>query len=180
MCVIFLLSFCTGYLLNEEKSLSRLCEKMGYPHAGWLVFRYKEGFFLFLFFLLCSFLKSWIWGLVLKETVCLWYIPAGMYILGNKVAIANTNELGYTPWSALTGMLIVENWVICQNSFTLAVLCFLITKDLKTSFLMWKKALFVSLLVITFCWKWIWLLVVIILVRKLLEKHALFKVKIIE
>ncbi|GEM_PF-7121093 len=147
MIFVSLLAFSAGYFLNEAKSLDRLCSNLGYTHEGWLVLHYQRGFFIYLFFVILAFVKSWGWGLLLKNSLTVWYFPAGGYLLGNMLAIYSLKKGDFTFWCALAGILLGVNKAFFQIPFTAVVVCYLITREKFFSLQIGKIALVMTMFI---------------------------------
>ncbi len=129
------LSILTGYILNEEVSVNRICCNLSYDHEGWLLLCIPKSIWLFGGAFFISFLKGYYWGILLL-TMCgnhYFYIAGGLYVIGNIIAVHRCRGLFYTPWLALGGIIIAYSPQIVQGIMTVIVVSFIITKKFKLS-----------------------------------------------
>lgn len=182
MFFICLLSYGAGYYLNEEKSLSRLCRNLNYAHEGWLVLHHEKGYYLYIFFYLLSFIKSWGWGAILKNTVFFWGFPAGAYLLGNITAIAELKRtsFSFTFWCSWVGILLAVDKVLFQIPLTAAMVCYLVTREKILTLKVWKMTLCVVVLIFLFSQHRIYGLVMLVVAYMFWRKQSPLRTKLIQ
>ena len=126
MLLVALLSFGTGYFLNEEKALERLCKNLGYTHEGWLVLHDQRGFFIYFIFVILSFLKGWFWSIVFQNFFCFSFILIILYVYGNFIAVGDRKRFHFSYWCTLAGILLGINKVYFQFFLTVIVVSHLL------------------------------------------------------
>lgn len=149
MFFLSLVSLGVGFILNEEASVKRLSRKLFYEHEGWLVVENGKGIWLISAACVLAFLKGYGWGVVLQSGGAPgWHLAGCLYVLGNVLAVHRINGLFYTPWLALTGMILSCNTAVFQGLLTFWAVSWLLTRKIKTGLKLWRS--FFCLFVIIF------------------------------
>lgn len=136
-----------GYILNEESSLNRICKNLSHPHLGWCLIKYELTIWAMVGFFILSFLKSWGFAIMLRESLhSYWGLPATMYLFGNIFAVMRSRGLFYTPWIVLMGLMLARDVIIFQASLTALCTALAITKDISVSVDIWLVTMVIFIL----------------------------------
>lgn len=135
MIFLSLFSILAGYFLNEEASLSRICCNLNYDHEGWLLLCIPKSIWIFGVGFFISIIKGYCWGIMLISLCSNYsFFAAGLYVIGNIIAVYRYQGLFYTPWLALGGITLAYSPGIVQGMMTVIVVCFILTRRFKQSF----------------------------------------------
>lgn len=134
---IILLSFVVGFLFNEEVALRRICRGLAYEHEGWFILEENKSLLILGMAWVLALLKAVAWGVFLKlyfPIPWVWFLPAGLYLMGNLLAVYRIDGFYYTPWLSLLGIILVRSIPLFQGIFTVLVVTYLLTRRFSTSF----------------------------------------------
>lgn len=181
MFFLMLMSLTAGFLLNEEASLRRLCQKLSYAHEGWLVLREGVSIFLLAAACIAALVKGVGWSLLIKNLLMDgWFLPASLYVLGNMLAVIRTGGLGYTPWLALIGILGAVYYPVAQGILTVIAVAFLLTRHFLTAWKWGRVSLFLLVFIYVPGGEKVWWGALLLATWIFSAKQALIPARIIE
>ena len=147
MLFVAIFSLALGFLLNEEACLNRVCRNLAYPHEGWLLINSDRGVLIIAAACVFAFLKGCaavhFLGPYYGET---WFLPSGLYFMGNVLAVKRVRGLFYTPWFALLGVMYSGELKVFQGVFTVVVVSALVTRNPWVGTRLWQPAFFLLVL----------------------------------
>jgi len=135
MFFLSVFAFVTGYLLNEESSIARICEKRAMLPLGWFVLNEKNSLWIFSLAGVTSFLKGYAWALCLLMNLRSDYafVFGIIYSAGNITAAKRAQGLSFTPDIAVLGIFYALNQPVFQVTITALAVTALLTCKLRPS-----------------------------------------------
>ena len=132
MLFLSVFAFAAGYLLNEESSITRICEKRALLPLGWFVLKEKSSLWIFSLAGVTAFLKGYAGTLCLLMNLRTDYefIFGGIYIFGNIIAAKRAQGLLFTPTLAALGIVFALNEPVFQVTLTALVITYLVTRKI--------------------------------------------------
>ena len=135
MFFLSVFAFVTGYLLNEESSIARICEKRAMLPLGWFVLNEKSSLWIFSLAGVIAFLKGYAWALCLLMNIRTDYafVFGVFYSAGNIAAAKRAHGLIFTPVLVVLGIFFAVNQPVFQLTITALAVAALFTRKLRFS-----------------------------------------------